>query len=182
MATGIELNGDTVGIGRSGFAALRQALERHLGEQAASYLQDAGHLAGTDLYRCFQRWIASTTGLDDPGAVEASQLGTLLSEFFQALGWGRLVLNRVGHKGLALESDEWVEADPQAQTPAPSCYLSAGLLAGFMGALAQQPVAVLEVECRSASQPRCRFLLGRPEVVEAAYQAITDGRDYQSAI
>ncbi len=182
MAGVVELNGDTVGVGRSGFQALRQALQTSLGDQAAERLQEAGHAAGRDVYNCFLRWLKATAGLDDPGGIDASQLGSVLSDFFQALGWGPLAMNRVGAAGVAFDTTEWVEADPQANAPYPSCHWSAGLLAGFMGCLAQQTVAVMEVECRSANRARCRFLMGKPEALEAVYQAMSEGRDYSSAI
>jgi predicted hydrocarbon binding protein len=181
MAGVIELNGDTVGVGRSGFTALRQALQAALGEQAADRLQEAGHAAGKDAYRCFARWLKATQGLDDPGQVDASLLGSVLSDFFQALGWGALSMNRVGAAGIAFDA-EWVEADPRANASYPTCHWSAGLLAGFMGELSQHPVAVMEVECRSANQQRCRFLMGKPEAMEAVYQAMSEGRDYRSVI
>jgi len=181
MAGVVELNGDTLGVGKSGFQALRQALQASLGEQASEKLQEAGHAAGRDAYPCFVRWLKATTGLDDPGAIDASQLGSVLSDFFQALGWGSLSMNRVGRAGVAFDT-QWVEADPSANTPYPSCHWSAGLLAGFMGAMANQTVAVMEVECRSARQARCRFLMGKPEALEAVYQAMSEGRDYSSAI
>jgi predicted hydrocarbon binding protein len=182
MAGVVELNGDTVGVGKSGFQALRQALQASLGDEASQKLQEAGHAAGRDAYQCFLRWLKATTGLNDPGAIDASQLGSVLSDFFQALGWGALSMNRVGKAGVAFDTAEWVEADPQADAPFPSCFWSAGLLAGFMGALARQTVAVMEVECRSAKQARCRFLMGKPEVLEAVYQAMSEGKDYTSAI
>ncbi len=182
MAGVVELNGDTVGVGRSGFQALRQALQTSLGDQAAERLQEAGHTAGRDVYNCFVRWLKATAGLDDPGAIDASQLGSVLSDFFQALGWGPLSMNRVGTAGVAFDTVQWVEADPQANSPYPSCHWSAGLLGGFMGALAQRTVAVMEVECRSANQARCRFLMGAPEALEAVYQAMSEGRDYSSVI
>jgi predicted hydrocarbon binding protein len=181
MAGVVELNGDTLGVGKSGFQALRQTLQASLGDQASEKLQEAGHAAGRDAYQCFRRWLKATTGLDDPGAIDASQLGQVLSDFFQALGWGSLSMNRVGRAGVAFDT-QWVEADPSANASFPSCHWSAGLLAGFMGALAQQTVAVMEVECRSARQGRCRFLMGKPEVLEAVYQAMSEGRDYSSAI
>ncbi len=182
MAGVVELNGDTVGIGRSGFQVLRQALQTSLGDQAAERLQEAGHAAGRDVYHCFLRWLKATAGVDDPGAIAASALGAVLSEFFQALGWGPISMNRVGATGIAMDTAEWAEADPQANASYPSCHLSAGLLAGFMGALSQQTVSVMEVECRSANHARCRFLLGKPEALEAAYQAMSEGRDYSSVL
>lgn len=182
MAGAVELNGDAIGLGRSGFHVLRQALQASLGDQAAERLQEAGHAAGRDAYNCFRRWLKATAGLDDPGAIAADALSSILSEFFQALGWGPIAMNRVGATGLALDTAEWAEADPQAQSASPSCHLSAGLLAGFMGALSQQTVSVMEVECRSANHARCRFLLGTPEALEAAYQAMSEGRDYTAVL
>lgn|SRR5574341_923731 len=182
MAGAVELNGDTIGLGRSGFQALRQALQASLGDQAAERLQEAGHAAGRDAYTCFCRWLKATAGLDDPGTIAADALSGVLSEFFQALGWGPIAMNRIGSQGIALDTAEWAEADPQAQAAYPSCHLSAGLLAGFMGALSQQTVSVMEVECRSANHARCRFLLGKPEALEAAYRAMSEGRDYSTVL
>ena len=182
MAGAVVLNGDTVVLGRGGFRALRQAVRASLGDQAAERLQEAGHAAGSDVYQCFRRWLKATAGLDDPGAIAANALGTVLSDFFQALGWGRISMNRVGQAGIAMDTAEWVEADPADNAPYPSCHFSAGLFAGFMGALSQETVAVMEVECRSAHHARCRFLLGKPEALEAVYQAMSEGRDYNSAL
>lgn len=182
MAGAVELDGFAIGLGRSGFHALRQALQGSLGDQAAERLQEAGHAAGRDAYNCFRRWLKGSAGLDDPGAIAADQLSGVLSEFFQALGWGPIAMSRVGATGIAMDTTEWVEADPQAQAPYPSCHLSAGLLAGFMSALSQQTVSVMEVECRSANHGRCRFLLGKPEALEAAYQAMSEGRDYSTVL
>lgn len=182
MSRAIELNGDTVGIGRGALHALRTALQQDLGENAATRLHQAGHAAGADIYACFLRWLKASAGLDDPGSIDANQMGTVLSDFFLTLGWGRVRMERVGSGGIAFDTDDWAEADPAAHAPVPCCHLSAGLLAGFMGCLSQQDVSVMEVECRSAGQPRCRFLLGTPQVLEAVYNALSEGRDYSTAI
>ncbi len=182
MATAVELNGDTVGLGRGGFHALRRALEEHLGEEATGALQAAGHASGVDLYQCFRRWLEASTGLADPGELDANALGEVLGDFFAALGWGRLSLNRLGTAGLALDTENGIEADPANPSAYPACHVTAGLLAGFMSCLAQREVAVLEVECRSAHHARCRFLMGRAETLEAVYQALSEGRDYRSVL
>ena len=182
MSGAVELNGDTVAIGRGALRALRQALDEDLGEQGAARLQEAGHAAGPDLYACFLRWLKAETGVADPGALDAAKFGPVLGDFFQALGWGRVAVTRIGAGGLAFDAEQWAEADPEARAAYPSCHFSAGLLAGFMGSMVQQPVSVMEVECRSMGQSRCRFLLGSPEVLEAAYQAASEGRDYGTAI
>jgi predicted hydrocarbon binding protein len=178
----IELNGETVVIGRRAFSTLRQALMQDLGEQAAVRLQEAGHASGGELYDYFVRWLSATAGVNDPGALDAAGLSSVLSEFFSAVGWGTVAVERVGKSGLAIDAANWAEADPAAASPFPTCYFSAGLLGEFVGRLADRTVAVLEVECRSASHQRCRFLLGAPDLLEAVYQAISEGRDYASAL
>ena len=51
-------------------------------------------------------------------------------------------MSRVGTTGIAMDTADWVEADPQARASYPSCHLSAGLLAGFMGARSPALAAV----------------------------------------
>jgi hypothetical protein len=43
-------------------------------------------------------------------------------------------------------------------------------------------MAVMEVECRSCNQARCRFLAGSQETLQAVYDAMSDGRDYREAL
>jgi predicted hydrocarbon binding protein len=178
----IELDGDTIVIGRRALSTLRQTLTQDLGEQAAVRLQEAGHASGGEVFDCFVRWLDATAGVRDPGALDSASLGAVLSDFFGAAGWGSLAVERVGKSGLALDAANWAEADPAAGAAFPSCHFSAGLLGEFVGRLANCTIAVMEVECRSANHQRCRFLLGAPEMLETVYQAISEGRDYASAL
>ena len=99
MSGAVELNGDAVGIGRGALRALRQALLQDLGEQGAVRLQEVGHAAGSDVYACFLRWLKTETGVTDPGALDATKFGSVLGDFFEALGWGRVAVSRVGSGG-----------------------------------------------------------------------------------
>jgi hypothetical protein len=56
------------------------------------------------------------------------------------------------------------------------------MFADLFGRLAGAPVAVLEVECRSAGQDRCRFLIGSPEVMDAVFEEMGRGTDYEAAV
>lgn len=178
----VELDGNAIALGRGALHALRDALFRDLGEQAPERLQQAGQAGGADLFSCFQRWLSENAGIPDPGAIDASALGAVLSDFFQALGWGPVAIEAIGSSALALDSERWAEAEPGAGAPYPSCFLSTGVLADFIGRLADRTVSVLEVECRSANHPRCRFLVAAPETVEAIYQAVSEGKDYRSVL
>jgi hypothetical protein len=62
------------------------------------------------------------------------------------------------------------------------CFFSAGMLADFLGRLSGAPVAVMEVECRSRNDARCRFLSASPETLDGVYDAMNQGRGYAEAL
>jgi hypothetical protein len=103
-----------------------------------------------------------------------------LSTFFTEMGWGELVVERIGMRGLELRSSDWAEADPGLGATYPTCFLSSGLLADFLTRLAGAPIAIMEVECRSRNDEHCRFFAGSPETLDAAYDAMAQGEDYLS--
>jgi len=87
----------------------------------------------------------------------------------------------MGNAALAVDSADWAEADPgSAQTP--MCFFSSGMLADFLGRLSGEPVAVMEVECRSRNDERCRFLSASPDTLNAVYAQMTEGRDYTEVL
>ncbi len=171
-----------LGVGSGALHALRRSLTRDLGDQAAVCLQEAGYAAGEQVYGSFCRWLPANTGVSNPADLDARALGTVLSAFFRELGWGNLAIERVGRSALAITSSDWAEADPGEGSELPSCYLASGLFADFIGRMSDTPVAVMEVECRSRSDPSCRFLVGAPETMEAVYEALAAGRDYESVL
>ena len=65
---------------------------------------------------------------------------------------------------------------------APMCFFTAGMLADFLGRLSGETVAVMEVECRSKGDPRCRFLSAMPETLTRVYEAMTAGQSYEEAL
>ena len=81
-----------------------------------------------------------------------------------------------------LDSSDWGECDPNLGAQQPSCHLTTGMFADLFGRLAGAPVAVLEVECRSAGHQRCRFLVGSPDVMDAVYDEMGRGADYDAAV
>lgn len=175
-------DGSVLGIGSRMLHRLRHILERDFGDQTGQALQEAGFAAGDELYDAFAGWLAGRTGVADPADLDARHLGPMLDDFFRELGWGHLAVARLGPGGLAFDTADWAEADPEAGAFAPSCHVTAGLLAGFLGRLADQDVAVLEIECRSRHDERCRFLAGSPETLQAVYDAVTAGQDYREVL
>ena len=169
-------------LGRKVIHQLRAALERDTGLQAASYLQEAGFAGGEELYGEFTRWLVSTRAVERPADLDARFLDEALSHFFAEQGWGALTAQALGGTVLALDSTEWAEASDEGRGEFPSCYLTCGLLADFFGRLSDGLVAVMEVECRSRSDARCRFLAGAPETLSALYDRMAQGSSYIDAL
>src|SRR2546425_411950 len=82
---------------------------------------------------------------------------------------------------LVVDSTDWVEADP-GSADIPMCYFSSGMLSDFFGRLSGEPVAVMEVECRSRNDERCRFLSAAPETLNVVYEQMTQGTSYEQAL
>jgi hypothetical protein len=168
-------------LGRKVIHQLRAALERDTGLQAASYLQEAG-FGGEELYGEFTKWLVSTRGVERPADLDARFLDEALSQFFTEQGWGALTAQSLGGTVLALDSAEWAEATDEGRGEFPSCHLTCGLLADFFGRLSDGLVAVMEVECRSRGDARCRFLAGAPETLSALYDRMAQGTSYTDAL
>jgi len=143
-------------------------------DQAIAILQEAGYAAGEGLYRAF-------AAANNPSDLDADLFAETLSEFLTSGGWGAVTMSPVGTGALALDSSDWAEAEPgTSQTP--MCFFSAGMLADFLGRLSDEPVSVMEVECRSRGDARCRFLSATPEVLQRVYEGMTEGRTYEEAL
>ena len=171
-----------VRLGRRAIHQLRASLERDTGLQAAAYLQEAGFAGGEELFAAFTEWLSQKHNVDQPGDLDVKFLGSVLGEFFAEQGWGRMDVQPLGAAVLALDSPEWAEALDERQAEFPSCHLSCGLLADFLGRISQDVVAVMEVECRSRGEARCRFLAGSPETLGAVYDSMAQGTGYKEAI
>lgn len=153
---------------------LHASLAAHAPDQVVTILQEAGYAAGEGLYKAF----AAT---NDPAELDADLLAPTLSEFFTSSGWGTVTITPVGTGALALDSADWAEAEP-GTSQAPMCFFSAGMLADFLGRLSDETIAVMEVECRSKGDARCRFLSATPEVLDKVYNEMTAGRSYAEAL
>lgn len=181
MAESIDLNGNAlVAITRDSLSALRTALFRDVGPNAAALLQEAGFAGGPALYEAFGRWL-SARRLPVPEALPAADFARLASEFFHDAGWGSIEVGELASVA-TIDSGDWAEGDPTHPLDFPGCYYTAGAFADFFGRVAGEPVAVMEVECRSMGAERCRFLVGATETMQRVYDAMGEGVAYDQAI
>lgn len=172
-------NGLTIGAG--GLRQLHLSLAQYAPDAAVTILQDTGYAAGEGVYHAFCRWLAEHAGIDRPEELDAAQFGDALSDFFAASGWGRVSVAPVGAAALALDSSDWIEADP-GSAQMPMCFFSAGMFADVMSRVSGETVAVMEVECRSRGDSLCRFLSASPATLQEVYEKMTAGMSYAEAL
>jgi predicted hydrocarbon binding protein len=161
---------------------LRNTLERDAGLQAASYLQEAGFAGGEAMADAFRAWLTDRHGVEQPRELDAAHFGTTLSQFLSELGWGTVSVSPLGAAALAIDSSDWAEAQDDPSGEYPSCHLSCGLLADFLGRISDGTIAVMEVECRSRGDARCRFVAGSPETLGVLYDRMAQGEGYADAL
>ncbi|HVA56340.1 MAG: 4-vinyl reductase [Gemmatimonadaceae bacterium] len=182
MTESIELaDSGMIALTRDALCALRAALFRDLGENAAGYLQEAGYAGGGALFTAFGAW-AERRGYGAPEDIAADDFQRYATEFFGDLGWGSIGLSTLHGAVATLDSRDWGEADPNSAMEFPGCHLTTGMFADFFGRLAGTPMAVMEVECRSMGAPRCRFLLGNAEALHQVYEEMNRGVAYDDAV
>jgi len=170
-----------VAMPRSALSLLRQTLLREGGSAAASFLQESGYAGGEVISAAFERWLG-TKGHAGMSQLDVDSFARLVSEYFNSLGWGTLSITRLNEAVAALDSSEWWESDPGAGMDHPGCHISTGLLADVLGRVSGQPLAVLEVECRSMGSDKCRFLTGSAEALERVYEGMVRGSSYDEAV
>jgi predicted hydrocarbon binding protein len=173
----------TISLTASSLVALSPKALHALRDRAgAQVLQEAGYAAGEGVYRSFAAWLPGVAGVEDPKELAAPRLAEVLSRFFSELGWGTVEVTAFGDTAFAIDSLNWPEADPEAALQYPSCFFTSGLLADMVSRIADAGLAVMEVECRSRGDARCRWLVGAPETLTQLYEHMAQGADYLTVI
>jgi len=170
-----------LGLTRDAMTALRNALLRDTGPSAAAYLQEAGYAGGGALFDAFRQWLAGR-GRGTPESLSVEGFQREATEFFRQAGWGSLYVGALHDAVATLDSGDWAEATPEQPLEQPFCHLTSGMFADFFGRVADAPLAVMEVECRTVGDARCRFLLGSTEVMQQVYEGMAAGRPYEEAV
>ena len=169
-----------VALTRESLLTLRVALFRDFGPNAAASLQEAGYAGGQAVYDAFTHWLANR-GFGEPESLPAMEFAAQAGEFLHGLGWGAIELGSMGEVA-TVDAADWAESDAAYPLEFPGCYYTAGMLADLFGRLAGEPVAVMEVECRSMGASRCRWLVGTGEMMQHIYDQMGQGVSYDEAL
>jgi predicted hydrocarbon binding protein len=179
--TSLDLPGNAlVAMTRDSLLALRMVLFRDVGADAATLLQEAGIAGGPGLFDTFTKWL-SDRGYSAPDTLGATDFADRATEFFKDAGWGSISVGALDTVA-TIDSSDWAEGDPNFPLEFPGCYYSTGVFADFFGRLAGEPLAVMEVECRSRGAERCRFLIGSEETMQRVYDEMGRGVAYTDIV
>lgn len=151
---------------------------------AAALVRQIGFDSGAGFLEGFHDWLEhqKQEAGANPAALAAEEFWQQLTGFFFSMGWGRLEFEQL-HPGVAsLSSREWAEAEPGEAAQQPTCHFTTGMLADLLGRIAGADLAVMEVECRSRGEDRCRFLVGSPAALEDVYARLQRGEPYGAAL
>ena len=176
-----EVSNTGITVGKRALHQMRTVLERETGAQSALLLREIGFATGEAIYDAFEARTRERFGVSSPRALDSSFLGEALSEFFQEAGWGAVTMSELTPSVLGLDMHGWAEAEPHG-AEYPSCHFSSGMLADFFTRLGGAQAAVMEVECGSRGEARCRFLVGSPDMLTYVYERMTTGMTYAQAL
>lgn len=167
-----------IAVPAAGLTGLRKHLEKEAGPLAAIHaLQAAGYGAGEALWESLRA--GPGTGLPD---LDLEDFWTRLASQLGRRGWGTLE-HRAAHPGIGLlSSEDWAESVGGGEAEHPSCSFSAGMLSGLLSSVAEGPIAVLEVTCRTRGDQGCTFAYGSAATVHDLYGLMLDGRSLESAL
>src|SRR5215217_1918272 len=111
MPQSIDLTGNAlVAMTRDSLLALRGAMFRDMGPNAAALLQEAGYAGGQAWFDAFGRWLAAQ-GIPAPESLPTSEFGARASQFFRSAGWGSIELGGLDSVA-TVDSMDWAESDP----------------------------------------------------------------------
>ena len=170
-----------VTVGKRALHQMRAILERETGAQAALLLREVGFSTGEALYEALESWTRAHYQVDSPRALDSTYLSAALNGFFTEVGWGDVRLSEITPAVLGLDASGWAEATPLG-AEYPCCHFSCGMLADFFTRLGGSQAAVMEVECGSRGESRCRFLVGSPDLLTYVYERMTTGMTYLEAV
>ncbi|HMI46458.1 MAG TPA: 4-vinyl reductase [Gemmatimonadaceae bacterium] len=141
-------------------------------------LREAGYAGATSLFDAFETWL-NDSGSNRAEDLPIDQFSSRAAEFFQHAGWGRVSFRSL-HDALAvIDIEDCWESQLHGQGET-GCHLTTGTLAGFLGCLADYPVAVMEIECGTSTNSRCRFLAGNADMLEHAYERLSRGEEWET--
>jgi predicted hydrocarbon binding protein len=161
----------------AGLVELRRAVEDTATQDAVRALREAGRRLAGDA----EMAIAESGGRPLP-ALPLATFWSELNHYFHEAGWGRIAHQELNAGVGAVVASDWAESDPNESRGAPGCHISTGLLAELLTRAVGQPVAVMEVDCRSQGNDVCRFIFGSPVTLLNVHKKLAQTGNLEDAL
>lgn len=165
-----------VRIPEDGLVELRRAIEATT-DDAIGCLREAGRRLGS----AAESDIIARAGAPLP-ALSLNRFWSAVAGYFEEAGWGRIEHEPVNQGVGVVNASDWAESDADESRTGPGCHLTTGLLAELLTRAAGQPVAVMEVACRSHGDPACRFLFGSPTTLLHVHRRLAEDSSLEEAL
>ncbi|CAN5612405.1 hypothetical protein BH23GEM6_BH23GEM6_27010 [soil metagenome] len=167
-------------------AATLPALHRAIADgrapaEAARLARQFGFDSGEAFFEALRDWNADQMG-EPIEELSPDSFWETTATFFSSVGWGELTFERL-HPGVGLlHSPDSAESQPNSGARHPACHVTTGILAHILSRVGGIDLAVMEVQCRSAGDEPCRFLLGGKEALQSVYEELRNGVSLDEAI
>jgi hypothetical protein len=173
-----ERSGRDVAIPAIGLSSLRRILQEEAGPlPAINALHGAGYQSGEALWDALRRGAGK-----ELAALDETSFWSKLTAALSKRGWGSLA-HSAAHPGIGLlASADWAESQGVSGSHQPSCTFSTGMLSALLSGAAGDPVAVLEVTCRTRGDERCTFAFGSAATVHDLYGLLLEGQALEAAL
>jgi len=116
-------------------------------------------IASAILYRYGHTIGKTVTKAVDLKCSTAGELEEKLPKIWQQFGLGHLKIASMDDKELRVEIADSMEGLAVGRSPVPSCYFTAGYMAGMLSTVLDKQIRNTETECICAGAPLCRFQL-----------------------
>ena len=176
--TGLELGYGGVGMmaDEDFIVGLQEGLEAEVGEASAVIMYQCGLEWGKLDMRRFEERVEREYGRK----MRQMHVQFVLETWWwplTAAGWGswRVDLSRIKQGYIMVDLYNSAVAQSLERVGKPVCHLYAGMLAGSMSVLVQNPLSSIEIQCYAMGEEQCRFLIGGSKRVDAAEFWLNEG-------
>lgn len=147
-----------------------------IGSGARAALLEAGRLTGT-------RLLDEMEPEADPENVGPERFWPGVSRALESRGLGALEYRLLGAGLAELTLEDGPESTGEdGGRSRPGCPFATGLLGGLLSGVADEPMAVLEVECTADGAPGCRFLAGEESRLARIGDRLREGASVEEAV
>ena len=145
-------------------------LDEEIGEASSVVMYNMGQEWGQKDAKFFRNWFLSEYGYEDFSQLNLMYVLEAWWWPFISQGWGNWEVDMSEQKNgfMFINIFDSVIARSLGDVGKPVCHIYAGLFAGFFSNLIKKELGCIEIQCYGMGETYCKFLLGKPDRINAA--------------